>query len=173
MEIRETDEKALSLPNMRMFQRICIGISVLLVFFFLRCFMSNVGNYNMLLLLIIAIGLLVIVNFLYIKLKEVYVGKDEIIIKSLFKRACIERSEFRTVAAVFMLPFIYKISFRNGRRYYFMINPALMIKEIVKLDNFDVIDKLNENIKKGVVFFCLCWLSLGSFHVKKEMTKAV
>lgn len=57
---------------------------------------------------------------LYLKLFEVRILEDEILIANLFKRHHFKKTEFDEIRPAF-LPLVYKISFKGSKGYFFLI----------------------------------------------------
>ena len=80
------------------------------------------------------------VFFLYLKLFEIEVSTDRIIVLNLFKKYQFKRKDFEEIHAS-VLPLIYKISFKGANQFHFMI-PVKNVFSILFTDRAAIVEKM-------------------------------
>lgn len=87
-------------------------------------------------------------TYLHLKIFEVAIDEQRIILRNLFSKIKVEKSDFKKVEKTLFSPFIFRITFERGsaRSYFFMIRNATFYKAIFSFDSNYTIKALNEAI---------------------------
>lgn len=119
------------------YTRVGQGLNLLLFFlwllvsvFFLFINKSSNGIY----VLIIGAGIWGLASFLYLQIFEVAIAGKRIILRNLFSKEKIEKSDFKKIEKTALSPFIFKITFKSSKSYFFIIENDTFFKALFSFD---------------------------------------
>ena len=88
---------------------------------------------------------MVIFVYPYLKLHEIYIENDEIIIRNLFRRRSFKKDD-STKADSTWIPFIFKLQIEEAKNYYFIPPEISIIRSFTSFKADYIKDVLNEKL---------------------------
>lgn len=137
----------LSSRNIKFYQLLNLSILGVMTFIWL---LFLIVNQSLITVLIGLIGITVfgLVNFFYLKLKEVALSEDKIFLEGLFSKNEYDRIEIDKIEETFLSPILYQILLRDSeKKFYFMPDELRAVKESAKLQSGVLLQKLNNDLK--------------------------
>lgn len=136
----------LSNQSTRVSQAIFIFIIIIFFILWVINFMLSPSWNNLLIgLVLIFFGVII---FFHLKLREVYLSKDKIIIHSLFSKKEIIKDRIDRIENTFLSPIVYRLSIKMGKKIYFIVDEKMLLKESLKFGSNLLLKRLNEEVMK-------------------------
>lgn len=141
---------SIGIENIKERQILFIVLSIILITVNLFFFLLDKSTVT-LILSIVTLLLLFVFNFLGSFICRVFLSDDIIRIENLFrKNTNILASEFEKIVVIFPYASVYRISFKDGRKFYFAINSKEAFKTIFSINHNNYALNLTQEVQKKI-----------------------
>jgi len=120
-------------------------IIIFFILWFINFLLSPSWNNLLIGLVLIFFGVTI---FFHLRLSEVYLSKDKIIINSLFSKKEIIKEKIERIESTFLSPIVYGLLIKTGEKIYFIVDEKMLLKESSKFGSNLLLKRLNEEVMK-------------------------
>ena len=135
----------ISNKNIKYVQIIHLVIIIFWMVFILPFWLVS-GNNNYLYILLFGVLGWGGIFLLYSKLNDISLIKEKFLIKNLFHKLEIEKSEFVAIQKTFLSPWVFKLIFKKAGSFYFMTDYKMLVKGLSSFDLDFITNKLRNEI---------------------------